>query len=102
MLKLTKSSDGGESVWFWCNGCDTHHRFVTKKSEQMGHLEWEFDGNLESPTFSPSLLCNRDHADPERGVHRCHLFLKAGQVQYLSDCTHDLVGKTVPVEPPKF
>jgi hypothetical protein len=25
----------------------------------------------------------------------CHVFVKAGEIQYLSDCTHELAGKTV-------
>ncbi len=90
----------GESYWFWCPGCDTNHRFVVKLAEGDPGPLWSFDGNLEAPTFSPSLLCNSD-ATPEDvalGVHRCHLYLKAGMVQYLGDCTHEYAGKTIPVQ----
>ncbi len=104
-LQLTKSAKGGESVWFWCNGCDTHHRYQTKRDDGVtdGPL-WKFNGDLDNPTFSPSLRCNGSPgvADPERGVHLCHLYLRNGQVQYLNDCTHALAGMTVPVEAPKF
>jgi hypothetical protein len=93
-----EGGEPGESYWFWCPGCDTNHRFVTKLPTGETGPVWSFDGNLEKPTFSPSLDCNRGHADPARGVHRCHLFLKAGMVQYLGDCTHEYAGKTIPVQ----
>ena len=29
----------------------------------------------------------------------CHSYIKDGQIQFLTDCTHALAGKTVPLEP---
>jgi len=57
---------------------------------------WSFDGNFESPTFSPSLLNTWQFVGgkPEK---RCHLFVKNGQIEYCSDSTHSLAGKTVPM-----
>lgn len=108
-VKLTRTKGGQESYWFWCAGCDTHHRFVTKAGTgegEAGQPVWQFDGNTERPTFSPSLLCNGnmkpEDLHPNTTSHRCHLFLRAGMVQYLNDCTHSLAGKTIPVEPPCF
>lgn len=51
---------------------------------------WEFDGNLEKPTLSPSLLTKY-----REGV--CHSFLKNGQFQYLADCTHSMALLTVDI-----
>jgi len=102
-VKLSKTIDGQESMWFWCVPCNTHHRFITKRGVDEVPV-WDFDGNLESPTFSPSLLCNgRAKAEdlfPHTKSHRCHLFLRAGMVEYLSDCTHEAAGTTVPVQDP--
>lgn len=44
------------NVWTWCPGCDSLHPFrvLTVGAQET----WEWDGNLESPTFSPSLLCH--------------------------------------------
>jgi hypothetical protein len=50
---------------------------------------WTFDGNLERPTFNPSI----------NYVGRCHYFLHDGQLQYCSDSTHALAGKTIPLPP---
>lgn len=88
MPKLKPVTDNDDSVVgyrFFCAGCDEMHWFQT-----AGKLVWDFDGNMDAPTFSPSLLMDKDR--PER---RCHLFLKDGKLQYLSDCHHALAGKTV-------
>lgn len=103
----------GERVWFWCPGCETHHAFTTKLAdgEPTSHPVWDWNGDLESPTFSPSLLvngsycmcvkpgCTKPHAGKGIG-HRCHLFLRNGMVQFLTDCSHHLAGQTLPVEEP--
>lgn len=54
------------------------------------------------PTVSPSILVQYgghdagiDGAPPKQ----CHMFVRDGQIQYLSDSTHELAGKTVPMEP---
>jgi hypothetical protein len=44
------------SVWTWCPGCDRLHPFRLAPGNERG-VFWEWDGDLERPTFSPSLLC---------------------------------------------
>lgn len=97
-LSSEPGGEPGESYWFWCDGCSTNHRFVTKLPTGETGDTWTFSGSLEKPTFSPSLICNRSRPDPARGVHLCHLYLRDGMVQYLTDCTHELAGATVPVQ----
>lgn len=43
------------NVWTWCPGCNSLHPFrvLTTGAQEV----WEWDGNLEQPTFAPSLLC---------------------------------------------
>ena len=64
---------------------------------------WSFDGNEECPTFEPSVKRSMDfwfHGNDGPPVdYVCHLFIKAGETEYLGDCTHDLAGQTVPMEP---
>lgn len=115
MMKLAKTEGGGERYWFWCAGCETHHVYTTKLGAGETGPVWTGPGpDLARPTFSPSLLCNgylcpklegtctcsKEHARP--GHHRCHIYVRAGMVQYLGDCSHHLAGQTVPVEPPCF
>ncbi|MCF6221644.1 MAG: hypothetical protein L3J65_11075 [Robiginitomaculum sp.] len=71
-----------------CPGCGCEHWFRTSGAEP----NWHFDGNLECPTVTPSLLV--------QGQHRCHSFITNGKWIYLQDCTHDLAGQTVPI--PKY
>lgn len=59
-----------------------------------GDGAWSFDGDLQTPTLAPSLLLTYTFGDPQQ-TYICHSFVKAGQIQYLSDCTHALAGQTV-------
>lgn len=68
---------------FFCPGCECSH-VIDKR--------WTFNGDLDNPTFSPSLLCNPDHAPS-----RCHSFLRDGKIEFLSDCFHKLAGQTVEI-----
>lgn len=66
----------------FCPGC---------KWEHLLDLGWTFNGNLEKPTFSPSLLVH--NSPPPDG--RCHSFIADGKIRFLDDCTHELKGQTV-------
>ena len=84
-----RTADGGKYIIFWCPGCDEPHQVPV-----AGDKAWQFNGNLESPTISPSLLVRGD----ERGNGvRCHLFLKNGVLEFCTDSGHGLAGKTVPL-----
>jgi hypothetical protein len=64
---------------------------------------WTFNGNMVKPTFSPSMneLCNGPgtHHHPEYPTTRCHFTVTDGRIQYHGDCTHDLKGQTLDLEP---
>ncbi len=84
---------GTDSAWFRCPGCEDDHRIIVKGDETKMPV-WTWNGSLDKPTFGPSILC--------RGTKRCHSFVEDGMIRFLSDCDHDLAGKTVPVEPPRI
>lgn len=69
---------------FWCPGCEELHQYTVPR--------WQFNENMEFPTFSPSLLY------PSK-VPLCHIFLTDGRIQFLSDCGHKLAGQTVDLPP---
>ena len=71
----------------WADGDPLPHLYYVR-----GSVKWDFDGNLECPTFTPSL---KNTGESEV----CHLFVKAGQIEYCTDCTHALAGQTVPMLP---
>lgn len=60
---------------------------------------WTFNGNLEKPTFSPSLLVT-GYLNAEQPDGVCHSYITDGKIQYLSDSTHEYAGKTI--ELPEF
>ena len=72
---------------FHCPGCDDVHVVRT------GPNGWTWDHSLDMPTLSPSVLVQ----GPIRGNPdgRCHSFVKAGRIEFLSDSTHHLAGQTV-------
>lgn len=53
---------------------------------------WAWNGSVDLPTLSPSLLSAGSDVS---GDHLCHSFIRAGRVQFLSDCSHSLAGQTV-------
>lgn len=81
LVRIAKGKDGLEVRLWWCIACDEYHQDGGK---------WEFNGDPEKPTFSPSFLL---HETPTH--KRCHTFIRNGKIEYLGDCTHDYAGKTV-------
>lgn len=109
LRKWVGSGDGRVGVTYWCNGCAGAHGVTIE-----GPGAWYFDGNYDSPTFAPSQLTmgvrykrnpdgSRNGAEVERGFDGeplkeiCHTFIRGGMVEFLSDCTHELAGKTLPL-----
>lgn len=83
ILESARRIPSGELVhYFLCPGCKTNHLFDSR---------WTFNGDLEHPTFSPSHV---NLIDVDR---RCHIIITDGVVQYLSDCTHELAGQSIPL-----
>lgn len=98
-MKVKLLSDG-TSYSFYCPGCGHEHVYYT-----AGQTRWQFNGDVNKPTFTPSLL-NRwgKEADPNwqepegepfsnSWSGRCHLFVTNGVINYCNDCTHPLSGK---------
>jgi hypothetical protein len=79
---------------FYCPGCKCHHWFATKDMNNT-FPKWEWNGDREKPTISPSILV---HYSNLKNAIVCHSFIKDGQIQFLGDCTHELAGKTIPME----
>jgi len=84
-LLTSKLLSMGDSIYFHCPGCNILHPYLV-----VGERAWNYNGNPDKPTFTPSLLV--DGSRPER---RCHLFLTDGKIQYLDDCFHHLKNTTI-------
>lgn len=70
-----------------CPGCRGMGHMLN--TVQNGGPCWTFSGNIEKPSFSPSLVVHLGDGKI------CHSFIKDGQIQYLNDCYHDMAGTTV-------
>lgn len=105
----------GNGLTFWCPGCDGAHR--VQHGDGPGP-RWQWNGDAEKPTFTPSILvkhnrmtekgyadykawldagCPKDIGSFETVPVVCHSFVTDGNIQFLSDCTHQLAGQTVPL-----
>lgn len=93
VIKTYTGPDGNETdyAFFYCPGCQHPHAVRTN-----GNYRWEWNLSVEKPTFSPSLLVIKpDPNNQEIDLERCHSYVIDGKIKFLSDCTHDLRGKTV-------
>lgn len=84
-------------IGHWCPGCEGMHVITTEGDQPP---VWQFDGNLDAPTVSPSVMIRRPPNAAQwnvRDEHVCHYFLRAGQLQFLDDSSHQFRGKTVPL-----
>jgi len=82
--------------FFRCPGCNADHGINTNPAN--GRPLWSLSGPPERPTISPSILVRGgyyDHVAQIDKVGVCHSFVRDGQIQFLSDCTHALAGQTV-------
>ena len=82
--KMVAGSDNKNLVW--CPGCECIHG--VRVAGESGPV-WQWNGDVLSPTFSPSILVQCEH--------RCHSYLRDGVWQFLSDCDHQLAGQHVPL-----
>lgn len=86
------------------------------RSPHIRAVQWEFNGDLERPTFKPSILSRNGHFLEEHQAGKscwctynaehpdepapfvcccCHSFVTDGRIQFLGDCSHALKGQTV-------
>jgi hypothetical protein len=99
------SNDGQRTTgyMFFCPGCNQYHGVTV-----VPPVVWNFNGDIEKPTFSPSILVRgkREITEEERQrilAHEkldipdmcCHSFVTDGRIRFLGDCTHALAGQTV-------
>lgn len=79
----------------YCPGCKMLHPIYLSHPSHKGPT-WVWNEDVNTPTFSPSLLVRYPWGPEQRQV-TCHSFIRDGQWQFLDDCTHELKGQTVPI-----
>ena len=96
LSSILRSATDNHLIW-WCPGCKSPHQIAHGVGAGP---RWDWNGSAEEPTFSPSVLVRYEAADAGKDGAPpavCHSFVVAGSMQFLSDCTHDLAGQTVPI-----
>lgn len=100
-IKRYTSVEGGYNgeLAIMCPGCKCKHWIFDKETKGQSKC-WEFNGDFDRPTISPSLLVWNYGQNPATGkydieINRCHSFIRNGQIQFLNDCDHALAGTTV-------
>lgn len=111
-VKLRSIGFGGDSsgIAFWCPGCEEMHAICTDAAGGGIKPVWQWDGNVDAPTVTPSInvagkrrLTDDEHRRVMAGElvvvpdRRCHSFLHAGTIEFLPDCTHAHAGHTAPL-----
>lgn len=91
----------GSLLTFECPGCGYQHGLHIGCKNALG-AEWTWNGDYIRPTISPSILQKLGpYVSGVRAgqIDVCHSFVRDGQIEFLSDCTHSLAGRTVPLQP---
>ena len=91
-MKLQKGEEVGDYL-FYCTGCNCHHLVTTERKNDRG-AQWRFNGNMEAPTFYPSIHIWVLTSD-EKKKTICHSYVSNGFIQYLLDSDHELKGQTI-------
>lgn len=103
MTQLTpflRKARGG--YYHWCPGCEHAHFYATEHPAPTSP-RWDFNGNIERPSFTPSMrffrpaLPAKDGEPAQAEQTRCHYFVTDGQIVFCGDCVHALAGQTVPL-----
>jgi hypothetical protein len=91
---VNRAKECGDRVNIWCPACDEPHGPKVKPLKDPG--SWTWNGSLQNPTFSPSLLVRWSGVVDGKEVLRvCHSYVEEGRIRYLNDCTHALKGQAV-------
>lgn len=105
-IRKVQAAPENEDYVFFCPACKRGHRFRTK-----GNPKWKFNGDMEKPTITPSVLVHSIKPTTDEEDKRilagekiepipvtCHSFITDGMIAFCGDSTHALAGKTVPLE----
>lgn len=97
---------------FWCPGCKCGHAVWVSSPNELTHATWTFNGNMERPTFQPSLKITHPIWTPPvtpenqeewrrapwqqtQVEHICHSVVTDGKIHYCGDCTHELKNQVI-------
>lgn len=84
-----------------------HIHYINTKVHNNSNAQWGFNGNLDKPTFTPSInekagqyvdSCTEEerkwYTEHNLGFI-CHFIITDGKIKFCADCTHGLANTTV-------
>lgn len=89
--KVTLTADC--TLLWYCPGCKCDHGVPV-----VGGRAWGWNNSLTNPTITPSVLVHSHPRHEQPDQPRCHCYVHNGLIVFLSDCTHEFVGRTVEME----
>ena len=105
--KLVRTT--ASNIGHWCPHCNEVHFFRISRPEGTNYPVWKFDGNIETPTFTPSMRISEPvygkstiEKQPDGSYRKvnwktiCHYNLTAGIVKFHGDGPHG--RKNVPLQ----
>lgn len=87
---ILKDMAGTNYLLYWCEGCGHIHHVPAER--------WSFNGNVDSPTISPSVRHFYTHPETKAEKTVCHYFIRDGVMQFCSDSPHKLAGQNAPLK----
>ena len=89
MATKVQQQNCSPNILYYCPGCEDLHCIPVS-----GKNAWQFNGDFENPTVSPSVKHSCDVGDPPE-TRICHYFIRDGNIEYCGDCWHDLKNQKV-------
>lgn len=85
-IQRVQVSENEYQLQFMCPACKDRHAL---------NDTWEFNGDYEFPSLSPSVLCQGYMFDENRNSvpFRCHTWITRGKVKFFKDCSHEMAGQ---------
>lgn len=98
MAKIKQHPTDPTMFMYWDIATDSANAFWTAPAGTH-NAQWTWNKDYDKPTVTPSILNSCQCVVLDNGTRISpyvnHIFIRDGQIEYLSDCTHALAGKTV-------
>lgn len=105
MAKVKENSPGDGIMVIKCPAGHYHYIHTRKDKPNGNGVAWKFNGDMEKPTFSPSInertgtFVDPDvKGDPDwlkENSWHCHFIVHMGRITFCGDCSHDLKKRTM-------
>ena len=87
VVRVTEDAGQVQGIGWFCPACREPHSVPLPR--------WQWNGDMERPTISPSVLHFNTYPEGGRRVTRCHYFVRDGRIEFCADSPHALAGQTV-------